>query len=44
MKLIQIAFIAVLGTICLATVATSDTINGSCEVSAQVAKPAPTQN
>lgn len=43
-KLMQIAFIAVLGTMCLATVATSKTIHPPCEVSVQeVTATAPTK-
>ncbi|EBA13158.1 hypothetical protein RCCS2_04714 [Roseobacter sp. CCS2] len=42
MKLFQIAFIAGLGIMCLATVATSKTLNAPCKVSVQeLGLPAP---
>ena len=43
MKLLQIAFIAVLGTLCLATYATSKTLQVPCKVAVQErVVPAPT--
>lgn len=45
MKLAQIAFIAVLGTVCLATYATSKTLHAPCALSEQaVATPALTSD
>jgi hypothetical protein len=43
MKLLQIAFVATLGVICLTTVATSKTLHAPCEVAVQeLVVPAPT--
>jgi hypothetical protein len=44
MKLLQIAFVAVLSVICVATYVTSETMQVLCEVSAQVVPPAPTDH
>lgn len=41
MKLLQIAFVATLGIMCLATVATSKTLHAECVVSEQGITPAP---
>ena len=41
MKLLQIAFIAVLGTACMATYATSQNLNAPCEVVERDNDPAP---
>jgi hypothetical protein len=44
MKLLQIAFVAALGAICVATYVTSETMQMLCDVSAQVISPAPTHH
>lgn len=41
MKLLQIAFIAVVGTACFATYATSQTLHAPCVVAEQDNNPAP---
>ncbi len=44
MKILQIAFIAILGATCVATYATSETLHATCAVSEQAMKPAPKQS
>ena len=41
MKILQIAFIAVMGAACFATFATSETLHAQCEIAEQDSNPAP---
>lgn len=43
MKLLQIAFIAILGATCVATYATSETLHSACVAAEQDVNPAPKQ-
>ena len=43
MKILQLAFVAVLGTLCFATYVTSETLHAPCEATEQaIVIPAPT--